>query len=53
MYFIFKKSGEEWEQISSFEEINDAFFEVDQLKVDGNEYRIERKDGSNSEILEQ
>lgn len=53
MFIVFKKSVDEWILISSFENINDALFEVDKLKVDGNEYRIERIDGANSEILEQ
>ena len=52
MFCVFKKSGDEWILISSFEDINEAVFELAQLKVDGNEYRIERRDGSNSEILE-
>lgn len=52
MFHIFKKSNDEWEFISSFEELQLAISEIEQLKVDGDEYRIEKKDGSNSEILE-
>lgn len=51
MYHLFKKTEIEWELISLFDNINDALFEMAQLNQE-NEYRIERIDGSNSEILE-
>lgn len=52
MFCVFKKSGNEWEPISLFEELALAISEIDILKIDGGEYRIEKIDGSNSEILE-
>lgn len=51
MFYLFKKTEIEWELISSFENLNDALFEMAQLNQE-NEYRIEKRDGSNSEILE-
>jgi hypothetical protein len=50
MFTIFKKSGEEWELLLSVETFEEALFiaNIDSEIV----HRIERKDGANSEILE-
>ena len=50
MFYIFKKCNDEWEFILSVETFEEAAFIA---KIDNEvEHRIEKKDGSNSEILE-
>lgn len=50
MFSIFKKSGEEWELLLSVETFEEALF-ISNIDKEI-EHRIEKKDGSNSEILE-
>lgn len=51
MFSVFKKSGDEWELLLSVETFEEASFIA---SIDEEiEHRIEKKDGANSEILEQ
>jgi hypothetical protein len=52
MYQIFKKYEDYWIFVEEHSSFDDALVRINELRVDGDEYRMEHRNGNFSEVLD-